>query len=91
MDFLGIVCVGSVVAICYLIGMFVKASPLDDKWIPIICGFSGAILGIIAYFIKIPEFTGIDPYLAAAKGIVSGLAATGVNQIGKQLKGSKNE
>lgn len=91
MDFLGIVCVASVVAICYLIGMIVKASPLDDKWIPIICGVSGAILGIIAYFIKIPEFTGIDLYLAIAKGVVSGFAATGVNQIGKQLKGSKDE
>ena len=90
MDFLSIVCVASVVAICYLIGMIVKASPLDDKWIPIVCGVSGAILGIIAYFIKIPEFTGIDPYLAVAKGIVSGLAATGVNQIGKQLKGKDN-
>ena len=91
MDFnlFGILGVASVAVICYLIGMAIKASPVDDKFIPVICAASGAILGAIAFFIKIPDFMGNDIYTAIARGIVSGLAATGTNQIIKQLKGNK--
>ena len=60
-------------------------NPLDDKWIPCVCGVTGCILGIVAYLIKIPDFPANDVINAAAVGIVSGLAATGINQIGKQL------
>lgn len=88
MDFniFGIVGVATIAVICYLIGMGIKVSKIDDKYIPVICGVCGAILGTIAYFIGIPEFIGNDIYTAIARGIVSGLAATGANQIYKQLK-----
>ena len=88
MDFniFGIVGVATIVVICYLIGMGIKVSKIDDKYIPVICGVCGAILGVIAYFIDIPEFIGNDIYTAIARGIVSGFAATGINQIYKQLK-----
>lgn len=81
----GIVGVAAVSVICYLIGQGVKVSPLDDKFIPIICGSSGAVLGIVAFFIKMPDFPATDIITAIAVGIVSGLAATGANQIYKQL------
>lgn len=81
----GIVGVAAISVICYLIGQGVKVSPLDDKFIPIICGVSGAAFGIIAFIIKMPDFPATDIITAIAVGIVSGLAATGANQIYKQL------
>ncbi len=73
-----------IVVICYLIGMGVKASPLDDKWIPLIVGICGGILGVVGMFTMegFPANNYID---AVAVGIASGLAATGVHQLGKQL------
>ena len=61
-----------------------KASGLDNKFIPIICGVCGAVLGIVGMFI-VPDFPATDYITAAAVGIVSGLAATGANQVIKQL------
>ena len=42
----GIAGVAVITVICYLIGQTVKASGLDNKWIPIIVGASGGALGI---------------------------------------------
>ena len=61
-----------------------KTTTLDNRWIPSICGTVGGILGILAMRIM-PDFPATDYITAVAVGIVSGLAATGVNQIGKQL------
>ena len=86
---LGITGVAAITVICLLIGQGVKASGLDNKWIPIICGVCGCALGILAMFI-IPDFPAGDYITAAAVGIVSGLAATGINQAAKQLGGTSN-
>jgi len=83
MDF-GFTSVPSILIICYFAGMIVKVSPLDSRYIPIICGLVGGVLGIVALFL-VPEVVGSDPLMAVAVGIASGLAATGVNQIGSQL------
>jgi VIT1/CCC1 family predicted Fe2+/Mn2+ transporter len=49
------------------------------------CSYAfGAALGILGMFIM-PEFPASDYLTAAAVGIVSGLAATGINQVYKQL------
>ena len=45
MDFMGITSVVGIVVICYLICVGVKATKLDNKWLPIISGVVGAILG----------------------------------------------
>lgn len=84
MDF-GIAGVAAITVACYLIGLIVKASPLNSKWIPIICGACGAVLGIVGMTLM-PDFPANDYITAAAVGIVSGFAATGINQISKQLK-----
>ena len=63
----------------------IKATPLDNKWLPVICGVAGIILGLAALYFGMPDFPAHDPINAAAIGAVSGLAATGINQIGKQL------
>lgn len=80
----GIAGVAAITVICYLIGMLVKASGLDNKWIPIICGVCGLALGLAAMVIM-PDFPATDYITAAAIGVVSGLAATGADQIIKQL------
>lgn len=84
MDF-GIAGVAAITVIAYIIGLVVKASTLADKWIPIICGLAGGVLGIVGMFLM-PEFPANDFISAAAVGIVSGLASTGADQVFKQAK-----
>ena len=87
MENLGIASVAAVTVICYLIGMWCKGSTfVKDELIPAIMGLCGAALGILAYFTGMPEFEGMHILSAVAVGIVSGLAATGVNQIFKQAQ-----
>ena len=80
----GIQAIPVITVIVFLIAEAVKATPLDNKWLPVICGAVGGILGVVAMFLM-PEFPAKDYLTAAAVGIVSGLAATGVHQIYKQL------
>ena len=83
---LGIASVAAITVIAYLVGQLVKASGIDNKWIPIICGVCGAALGVAGMFIM-PDYPAKDYITSVAVGIVSGLAATGVNQVFKQLEG----
>lgn len=84
MEIMGITGIAAITVICYLAAECIKATALDNKWLPVVCGILGGALGIAAMFIM-PEFPGDDYITAVAIGIVSGLAATGANQIGKQL------
>lgn len=81
----GIASVAAITVICYLVGLIVKASGLNDKYIPICCGVAGAVLGVAGLYLGLPDFPAADPVTALAVGIVSGLAATGINQMAKQL------
>ena len=85
MDF-GIATVAAITALVYIIGLAVKATKLNNKWIPVICGVSGVVLGIVALLVGMPDFPATDYLTAAAVGGASGLAATGVDQMVKQLK-----
>ena len=85
MEMWGVAGVASISVITYLMAELVKALTLDGKWIPVICGILGAILGITAMY-TVPQLPAGDPISAVAVGIVSGLAATGADQISKQLK-----
>ncbi len=80
----GLATIPSIIVICYLVAEGVKTLPLDNKYIPIICGLVGGILGVMGMF-AIPDFPTSDYLTAIAIGIVSGLSATGVNQIFKQM------
>lgn len=82
---IGIASVAAITVICYLVGLIVKALPLDDRYIPIVCGVCGAVLGVAGLYLGLPDFPAGDPLTALAVGIVSGLAATGANQVFKQL------
>ena len=86
---LGITGVAAITVICLLIGQAVKASSVNSALIPIICGICGGVLGVLAMFLM-PDFPATDYITAAAVGIVSGFAATGVNQVFKQMGSGGN-
>ena len=83
MDF-GIAGVTAITVIAYLVGLAVKATALNNKWIPVICAAVGGVLGVAGMF-TMPSFPAGDAISAIAVGIVSGLAATGLDQTFKQM------
>lgn len=88
MSSLGIAGVAAITVICYLVGMIFKLAPwANDRVIPVACGVSGCAVGLLWFYFGWAGFPAEDPITAAAVGIVSGLAATGVNQIVKQIGG----
>ena len=66
MDF-GIAGVAAITVIAYLIGSAVKATTLDNRWIPSICGIVGGVLGVLAMRIM-PDFPATD-YITAVPDI----------------------
>ena len=79
----------AIVVMCYLAGVICKTIGNEkfDKFIPVICGTLGAILGVVI-FLTIPNFIPAENWaVAVATGIFSGFSATGINQIYKQFKG----
>lgn len=84
MEILGIASVAAITDIAYIVGMVVKNTALDNKWIPCIVGIVGGALGALAMKVM-PDYPATDYITAVAVGIVSGLAATGVDQLVKQL------
>ena len=82
----GVASVAAITVICYLVGLIVKAVPnMADRYIPICCGLFGGLLGVAGLYLGLPDLPAQDPVTAIAVGIVSGLAATGINQMAKQL------
>jgi ribonucleotide monophosphatase NagD (HAD superfamily) len=82
----GMINVVAITVIVYIAGQGIKATKLDNKWIPVICGGLGMLLGVAAMYLGVPDFPATDVLTAAAVGGASGLAATGVNQTVKQMK-----
>ena len=84
--------VAAIAVIAFFAGQVVKKMPIDEKWIPVICGAVGGILGIIGMSV-IPDYPASNWIDALAVGISSGLSATGAHQIYKQLfaNGEKKE
>ncbi len=83
MDF-GIAGVAAITVLTLVVAQAIKATALDNKWLPVICGMCGGILGVVGMKVM-PDFPANDIITAAAVGVVSGFAATGVNQVYKQL------
>lgn len=83
MDF-GITGIAAITVLCFLAAQGAKATAIDNKWIPVICGGLGGVLGIVGMRIM-PDFPAQDIITAAAVGVVSGFAATGVHQAYKQM------
>ncbi len=74
----------AIVALSYVVGLGCKAAKkIPDEWIPVIMAVVGGVLGALGMS-TIPDFPASDYITAVAVGAVSGLAATGVNQMYKQ-------
>lgn len=85
MEYMGMAGVAVISVIAWLVGEAVKLSRIDNKWIPVICGVCGGVLGVAGMYVM-ADFPAEDLMSASAVGIVSGLAATGADQIGRQMK-----
>ena len=83
MEMLGITAVAAITVICYLAAAAAKALGVPGKWLPVLCGLCGSVLGVAAMYLM-AEYPADDLITAAAVGIVSGFAATGVDQAIKQ-------
>ena len=79
MDF-GIAGVAAITVIAYAVGQAMRALGRLDRWIPTVCAALGGALGVAGLYIM-PGFPAGDAITAAAIGVVSGLAATGVTTI----------
>lgn len=89
MDF-GIASVAAITVIAFLVGLAAKNIPaIDNKWIPVICAVVGGVLGALGMNIM-PDFPATEYITAVAVGIVSGLAATGVNETVNHLFKGEN-
>ncbi|HRF70649.1 MAG TPA: phage holin family protein [Candidatus Pelethenecus sp.] len=85
-----------IVVLCYFIGEFSKIilgkKEERYKFIPVIVGLTGGVLGCIAYFACPEIMVNVNnPFIAIIVGIISGLASTGGNQVVKQLFSKKNK
>ena len=80
-----------IVVICYIAITAIKSTKLDSRWYPLIsCGI-GMLIGVAMFYIT-PEFIGATSIMVAiVSGGVSGLAATGSNQVLKQLMKSSED
>lgn len=61
------------------------------KFMPIIAGALGAVLGVAAFFVAPEMMLSDNIFIAIVKGGASGLAATGINQLVKQFTQKKEE
>ena len=81
---LGAQSIPAIAVICFLIAEAVKAFGLESKWIPVLCGVCGGILGVAAMYLM-QDFPAKDILTAIEYGIVSGFGATGAHQVYKQF------
>lgn len=79
-----------IVVCCYIFGeiykVVFKSKTEAYKFIPVLLAVIGGILGVVIFFTN-PEmiFDAENVWIALGIGIVSGVSATGTNQIVKQL------
>lgn len=72
----------TITVIAYFVGLASKDFNFDNKFIPLITGLVGGILGALFYIMQIPGAQS-DIFSSIALGILSGLASTGFDQITK--------
>lgn len=86
LDFAGLGSYVVITAIALFIGYCFKTfDRFDNKYIPVVVGVAGVALGILAFYMHVPWFLAADPLQAAAEGLKSGVSATWLHQLYKQL------
>lgn len=90
-SYLELVSVPAIAAIVYwviaIIKYAVKENETFKRFIPLIAAGLGVILGVVAYYLVPGIIPADNVVVAIIIGGASGLTATGVNQIIKQLSG----
>ncbi len=93
-SYLELVSVPAIAAIVYwviaIIKYAVKENETFKRFIPLIAAGLGVILGVVAYYLVPGIIPADNVVVAIIIGGASGLTATGVNQIIKQLSGKDN-
>ena len=93
-SYLELVSVPAIAAIVYwviaIIKYAVKENETFKRFIPLIAVGLGVILGVVAYYLVPGIIPADNVVVAIIIGGASGLTATGVNQIIKQLSGKDN-
>lgn len=88
-EYLQIMSVPIIVSLVYLIIEVIKSSLKDSekfkRYIPIIAAILGGTLGILCFYFASTLIPADNVIVALFIGIVSGLSATGTNQIFKQI------
>ena len=79
----------AITVICYLAAEFVKCMSVDNKWIPVICGLLGGVLGLLGWLFTAGS-QAPDPISAMAGGVIAGLAATGSYEIYRHILSANN-
>lgn len=78
------------IPVLYLIGIAIKKSNLNDRWIPIVLGAAGVVLAGLYIFATTDMSGGKDAvmaiFVALTQGILTAGASVYANQIYKQLK-----
>ena len=70
--------------ICYILVALIRKTAIKNEWLPLISCGVGAGLALLGFY-AVPSLITADVwYTAVVGGAVSGLAATGGNQIFKQ-------
>ena len=84
--------VAAFIVICYCVGFALKKTEkFKDNFIPVVMVFLGAALGVVSFYIAPGLVNAPDIISAVAIGFMSGMTATGINQLYKQIKEAKNE
>ena len=87
MDFMGFGAVASVAVIVEVIALVYKnLTSADNKWLPVVCLVSGAVLGLVAWWAYPAVYPAADVFTAVAIGIASGAVPVAGNEAISQLK-----
>lgn len=70
--------------ITYILVAFVRKTSVKNEWLPLIACATGGCLALLGFYIAPTVIAATTWYTAVVGGALSGLAATGGNQVFKQ-------
>jgi len=94
MDIMNFIPIPAVALVLYCVAELLKVTVLKTDSqrtvIPVVCALLGAVICGVLYLVQPGLIPGDDILTAIAEGIVSGLTATGANQVYRQIKNNVN-
>ena len=94
MDTMSFIPIPAIALILYCVAELLKATLFNTDqrraMIPVVCALLGAVICVVLYAVQPGLIPGDNILTAAAEGIISGLTATGANQVYWQIKKNVN-